>query len=138
MSPRSQPVLTPSLRRFLARPRLARLCTISSDGYPHIVPIYFGREGDDLIFGTDHHEAKVRKALRDPRSAVVIGGDPDRDDAGYRIQGDLVVEEHPRQAVIRRLLLRYETSAEAEEQLEGWGEGKVVLLRLKPRRVIRV
>jgi nitroimidazol reductase NimA-like FMN-containing flavoprotein (pyridoxamine 5'-phosphate oxidase superfamily) len=76
MPRRSPPRLAPSLRRFLATPRLARLCTIGPDGYPHVVPIYLARAGDALIFGTDHHEAKVRKALRNPRSAIVLAGDP--------------------------------------------------------------
>lgn len=137
--PRQKPtILTPSLRRFLARPRLARLCTVGPNGYPHVVPIYFARDGDALIFGTDHHEAKVRNALRNPKSAVVIGGDPDKDQAGFMIQGNLTVEEHPRRATVRRLLLRYETKAEAEEHLEEWAQADLVLLRLRPRRVIRV
>ncbi len=96
------------------------------------------RQRDDILFGTDQGEVKVRNALRDPRAAVVIGGDPDADEAGYMIQGILAVEPDPGQATARRLLLRYESEDEAEGQLPEWSEGDTVLLRLKPKRVIRV
>jgi len=130
--------LASGVRRFLGTPRLARLSTVAADGYPHIVPIYFAREGDTLIFGTDRDEAKVRNARRRPKAAVVIGGEPESDEAGYLIQGDLAVEEDPPRSSLRRLLRRYETEEEAEEQVDAWEQGDVVLLRLTPRRVIRV
>lgn len=122
----------------MGKPRLARLCTIDRKGFPHVVPIYFMRQGDDIVFGTDRGEAKVRNALRNPKAAVVIGGDPDEDAEGYMIQGTLKVEPDPEQSSARRLLLRYESEEQAESQLSGWSEGDTVLLRLKPNRVIRV
>ncbi len=134
----SQQILSLRVRRFLAKPRLAHLCTIGPDGFPHVVPIYFIRQRDDIVFGTDQGEVKVRNALHNPRAAVVIGGDPDEDEEGYMIQGVLAVEPDPGQATARRLLLRYESEDEAESQLSEWSEGDTVLLRLKPRRVIRV
>ena len=131
-------VLTRRVRRFLAKPRLAHLSTVSPNGYPHVVPIYFMRQGDHILFGTDQGEVKVRNALRHPRAAVVIGGDPDVDVEGYMILGILTVEPDLGQAMARRLLLRYESDDETEDQLSQWSEGDTVLLRLKPRRIIRV
>ena len=138
MTTQNSPILTRSIRRFLASPRLAYLCTIGKNGYPHVVPIYFARDGDDVIFGTDRDEAKVRNALRNPKAAVVIGGVPETDDAGYMIQGNLSVEHHPRPALVRRLLRRYESDKEAEKHLDEWVRSDRVLLRLRPSRVIRV
>jgi nitroimidazol reductase NimA-like FMN-containing flavoprotein (pyridoxamine 5'-phosphate oxidase superfamily) len=134
----SRQVLTGSVRRFLGTPRLARLWTRSADGYPPIVPIDFARDGETLIFGTDRDEANVRNGRRNPKAAVVIGGDPDRASAGYMIQGDLAVEEDPPPSSIRRLLRRYKPKDEAEDRVETWEQGEVVLLRLSPRRVFRV
>jgi predicted pyridoxine 5'-phosphate oxidase superfamily flavin-nucleotide-binding protein len=138
MSPKSAQVLTPSVRRFLAAPRIARLCTLGRDGYPHVVPIYFMRQGDDIVFGSDRYEAKVRNASNNPRAAVVIGGEPDSDAAGYMIQGDLFIETEPDFALIRKLLLRYETPEQADRFLEEWSPEEGVLIRMKPRKVIRV
>jgi hypothetical protein len=96
------------------------------------------RQGDDIVFGSDRDEAKVRNALRNPRAAVVIGGEPGMDAAGYMIQGDLTIDARPDPGLIRRLLLRYETLEEAERFLAEWSPGAGVLIRMKPRKVIRV
>ena len=128
------PVLTASVRRFLGRPRIARLATISPEGYPHVVPIYFLLDGDDIVFGSDRDERKVKNALRNPKGAVVIGGEPDSDEAGYLIQGELSVEDDPGRRLMQRLARRYSSGSEAEE----WAEGGGVIIRLSPRKVIRV
>ncbi len=86
-------ILTRAVRQFLSQPRIARLATIGPDGYPHIVPLYFMRDGDDILFGSDRDERKVRNALAHSQAAVVIGGEPASDPAGYMIQGDLSVKE---------------------------------------------
>jgi hypothetical protein len=117
---------------------VARLCTIGKDGYPHVVPIYFAREGDELIFGSDDGEAKVWNAARNRKAAVVIGGDPDSDPAGYMIQGDLTVERNPRPETILRLLRRYASPETARQDATQWGASGAVILRLRPWKVIRV
>jgi len=122
----------------LTAPRAARLCTISKSGYPHVVPIYFAREGDELVFGTDAEETKVRNAARNPKAAVAIGGDPQSDRAGYMIQGDLTVEMAPRPATVRKLLRRYESEENVRQHAEEWASSGAVILRLKPRKLIRV
>jgi hypothetical protein len=117
---------------------VARLCTVGKDGYPHAVPIYFAREGDELIFGSDDGEAKVRNAASNRRAAVVIGGNPDSDSAGYMIQGDLTVERSPRPGTILRLLRRYSSPETARQDATEWGASGAVILRLTPKKVIRV
>ena len=132
------PVLHRTVRTFLSALRIAHLATIGKDGYPHIVPIYFMRDGDELVFGSDNGEQKVRNALRNPKGAVAIGGDPAMDGAGYMIQGDLKVEENPDQLILRKILRRYQTKREAEKLLAEWADSERVLIRLTPRKVIRV
>ena len=75
-------MLSKEIREFLRKPRVARLVTIGSDGYPHIVPIYFMLDGDYIIFGSDRDNRKVGNALTNPKGAVVIGGEPATDEAG--------------------------------------------------------
>ncbi len=131
-------ILTRSVRKFLREPRTARLATIGRDGYPHLIPIWFALDGDDIIFGSDNHEQKVKNALRNPRAGVVIGGEPEQDDAGYMIQGDITIEENPSHKSLRRLFYQYESKQEAEERLKERHDDDTVLIRLKPRKVIRV
>ncbi len=127
-------VLTRIVRKFLKQPRVARLATLGRDGYPHIVPIYFILDGDEIVFGSDDYERKVINARRHPKGAVVIGGDPDTDDAGYMIQGDLRIENDRNHKLLRLIAARYES----EENAQDWIGEDTVIIRLKPRRVIRV
>ncbi|HSB89901.1 MAG TPA: pyridoxamine 5'-phosphate oxidase family protein [Anaerolineales bacterium] len=60
-------VLSRRLRTFLSKPRLARLCTIDPKGFPHVVPVDFMRQGDEIVFGTDAGEAKMRNPLPNPK-----------------------------------------------------------------------
>ncbi len=134
MLQRKPALLTRRVRQFLRQPRTARLATIGPDGYPHIIPIWFMLDGDDLVFGSDRDNRKVRNALANPKGAVVIGGEPETDDAGYMIQGDLAIEEDPRRILLRRMMRRYEAGEEAED----WMQADMIVIRLKPRKVIRV
>ncbi len=134
----TKPVLATAVRRFLRTPRVARLATIGPDGYPHVVPLYFMRDGDDLVFGSDRDERKVWNARANPRGAVQIGGGDLTAEMGYMIQGDLSIEQDPGQKLMLRMLRRYEPEEEVQQHLAEWGGGDFVLIRLKPRRVIRV
>lgn len=134
MKGKHKPVLAPAVRRFLAAPRIARFATVGPDGYPHVVPLYFMREGDELIFGSDRDERKVWNVIRNSKGAVVIGGNPATDEAGYLIQGDLSVEADSEGMRQRRMSRRYE----AESEGEGWAQGEKVIIRLRPRKVVRV
>ncbi|MBI5031603.1 MAG: pyridoxamine 5'-phosphate oxidase family protein [Chloroflexi bacterium] len=66
MRQKQSPILNRRVRQFLSRPRVARLATVGSDGYPHVVPIWFRREGDDILFGSDRNNRKVRNILVNP------------------------------------------------------------------------
>ncbi|MDH5374247.1 MAG: pyridoxamine 5'-phosphate oxidase family protein [Candidatus Bathyarchaeota archaeon] len=131
-------MLNNEVREFLRKPRVARLATIGSDGYPHIVPIYFMLDGDDILFGSDRDNRKVRNALTNPKGAVVVGGEPATDEAGYTIQGNLTMEDDTDHSMARRMLCRYESKDEAEKTLAAWVNSDLVIIRLKPKSIIRV
>ncbi len=133
-----RPVLSRKVRAFLDKPRVARLATAGRDGYPHVVTIWFMRDGDDIVFGCERGDQKVKNALRDPKAAVVIGGDPKSDDAGYMVQGDLSVEDDADLGVASRIALRYLSQRRARRFLDEYASNGPVTLRLRPERVIRV
>lgn len=130
-------MFTDNLRAFLAAPRIARLATLDDDGYPHVVPLWFGVEGDDILFMSDRETAKVRNALARPRGAVTIGGDTGEDE-GYLIRGDLSVYDDVGHAVAHQFLYHYETAARAAELAAEWADDDIVVIRLKPTKITRV
>ena len=131
-------ILNRRVRQFLNKPRIARLATQGVDGYPHIVPIWFRRDGDDILFGSDRDNRKVRNILANPKGTVVIGGELPIEEEGYMIQGDLSIEEDPKHAAMWKMLLRYETKKNAERLAKEWADSDMIVIRLKPRKVIRV
>lgn len=52
--------------------RTGKLATVRANGRPHVVPMWFVVEGDDLVFTTWHDSVKTRNLRRDPRAALVV------------------------------------------------------------------
>ncbi|MBA3282463.1 MAG: PPOX class F420-dependent oxidoreductase [Acidimicrobiia bacterium] len=64
--------LTPaeSLDWVFARPRTAKLATVTASGAPHVAPVWVARDSDDLVFTTGADTLKGRGLLRDPRVSL--------------------------------------------------------------------
>jgi PPOX class probable F420-dependent enzyme len=52
--------------------RTAKLATARADGAPHVAPIWFVRDGDDLVFTTGGGTVKGKALARDPRVAICV------------------------------------------------------------------
>src|SRR2546426_908574 len=57
---------------LIDRPNFAHLATLMSDGSPHSVPVWVGRDGDRLLVCTSEGSLKGRNTRRDPRVALSI------------------------------------------------------------------
>ena len=65
--------LSAEAKALIDRPNFAHLATLMSDGAPHSVPVWVGREGDRLVVCTSEGSLKGRNTRRDPRIALSIG-----------------------------------------------------------------
>ncbi|HEU4841949.1 MAG TPA: pyridoxamine 5'-phosphate oxidase family protein [Ilumatobacteraceae bacterium] len=72
------PRLTPAeVAAFLDEPgHLLRLATVDADGFPRLVPIWFIRRDDELLFTPRGPSMFLENIRRDPRVAVSIDEDP--------------------------------------------------------------
>jgi PPOX class probable F420-dependent enzyme len=52
--------------------RTAKLATTMADGSPHVMPVWFIVEHDEIIFNTGEDTVKGRNLRRDPRVALVV------------------------------------------------------------------
>jgi len=52
--------------------RTAKLATVSRDGAPTVVPVWFVLDGDDLVFETDGSSAKGRNLAAHPDVAICV------------------------------------------------------------------
>ncbi len=52
--------------------RTGKLATVRADGSPHVVPIWFLLDGDDVVFTTGARSVKGRAMARDGRAALCV------------------------------------------------------------------
>jgi hypothetical protein len=61
------------IREFLLHgTRTAKVATVMNDGQPHVMPVWFVLDGQDIVFMTGANSVKGRDLRRDPRIALVV------------------------------------------------------------------
>ncbi|MET8565083.1 PPOX class F420-dependent oxidoreductase [Streptomyces flaveolus] len=55
--------------------RTGKLSTVRADGSPHVAPVWFLLDGDELVFNTGKNTAKGRNLARDGRVALCVDDD---------------------------------------------------------------
>ncbi len=107
-------------RRFLLEtPRTAKLATVRKDGRPHVAPIWFTLDGDELVFTTWHESVKAKAILRDPRVSLCI--DDERPPFAFvMLDGTATIDEDP--ARLRAWAARIGGRYMGQEQAEAYGE----------------
>jgi PPOX class probable F420-dependent enzyme len=102
--------------KFLAEgTRTGRLATASPTGSPHVAPVWFLVDGDDLVFTTARDTIKGRHLRANPRAALTA----DVDVFPYSfvvVRGPVTVEEHAADLFMwaTRIAERYVPAGQAE------------------------
>lgn len=61
------------IREFLSEgTRTGKLAVTRHDGSPHVTPIWFVLDGDDIVFNTSADTVKVRSLASEPRVAMAV------------------------------------------------------------------
>ncbi|AXE84228.1 PPOX class F420-dependent oxidoreductase [Streptomyces sp. Go-475] len=55
--------------------RTGKLSTVRADGSPHVTPVWFVLDGDELVFNTGKDSVKGRNIARDGRVALCVDDD---------------------------------------------------------------
>ncbi len=129
---------TDEIHDFLSHgTRTAKLATSGHGGQPHVMPVWFVLDREELVFTTWGASVKGRNLRRDPRAAVVV----DEEVAPYafvHIRGRVTLsadlEELLRFATA--IAERYMGAARAGEFGRRNAVPGELLVRLRPERVI--
>ncbi len=62
--------LSDETKKLLDGANFAHLSTLMPDGSPQSVPVWVGREGDQIVICTGENSLKGRNTARDPRVAI--------------------------------------------------------------------
>jgi PPOX class probable F420-dependent enzyme len=96
--------------------RTAKLATVRRDGFPHVAPVWFDLEGDELFFLTGRDTVKGKNLLRDPR--VMLSVDDECPPFSFvLVEGIAVISELPSAELLpwsTRIAKRYMGAAQAE------------------------
>jgi general stress protein 26 len=130
-------VIDDAQRELLQKAVIVRVNTITPEGYPHSVPVWFLLEGDDLIVFSDRSARKVKNVQQNPKGSLAYGGDPVGSPC-LLVEGDWTLEDDADHAITARITHYYEPQDAAQQWLDAWKDADHAILRLKPRRVIRI
>ncbi len=117
--------------------RTGKLATVRKDGRPHVVPVWFVMDGDDLVFTTGATSVKARAMRRDPRVSLCV----DSEDPPYAfvmVEGVAALSEDLDE------ILPYTTAVGARymgaDRAEEFGRRNAMpgelLVRITPTRVL--
>jgi PPOX class probable F420-dependent enzyme len=131
--------MTPDeVRAFLSQgTRTAKVATSGPGGQPHVMPVWFVLDGEELVFTTARDSVKGRNLRRNARAAIVV----DEEVAPYafvHIRGHVTLSEDLEE------LLRFATAIGGRymgaDRADEFGRRNAVpgevLVRLRPERVI--
>jgi PPOX class probable F420-dependent enzyme len=125
-------------RRFLeAGTRTLKVATTFADGRPHVAPVWFVLDGDDIIFTTGADTAKGRHLRRDPR--VALGADDERPPFAFvLIEGTARLSDDLAEMLpwATRIGGRYMGADRAEEFGRRNAVQGELLVRVTPRRIV--
>lgn len=134
----TQAALSSEVRDFLSHgTRTASLATVLRDGTPHVTPVWFVLDGDQVVFTTPADSAKGRNLRRDPRVALAV----DCEEPPYafvHLRGSAAISTDPEELVrfATEIGGRYMGSARAAEFGRRNGVPGELLVRVTPHRVV--
>ena len=121
---------------LLSGTKTGKLATVKSDGFPHVVPIWYDLDGDAVIFTTGDRSVKYKNMKRDSRVCMTV--DDQTPPYSYvMIEGNVSFSEDPAE------LLHWATKIGGrymgEDQAEAFGKrnsapGEVVV-RISPIKI---
>ncbi len=130
----------PERRAFLMTgTRTAKLAVTRRNGAPHVVPIWFVLDGDDVVFTTGENTVKGKAIRRDGRVALCV--DDDNPPFSFvSIEGTTTVSRDSDELLkwATRLGGRYMGAEQAEEFGRRNAVPEELLVRMTPTKIIAI
>ncbi|MFE2990811.1 PPOX class F420-dependent oxidoreductase [Streptomyces sp. NPDC059262] len=117
--------------------RTAKLSTVRPDGSPHIAPVWFVLDGEDLLFNTGKDTVKGRNLARDNRVALCV--DDERPPFSFTViegRAELVEDLGQLRESATRIGARYMGEDRAQEFGERNGVPGELLVRVRIEKVV--
>lgn len=124
-------VVTSKQLAFLKAHEVCRFATASKKGRPHVVPVIYAMDGEDVIIAIDYRTKKL-KNLKENRSVALVVDEyhPNR---AVMIEGECEILERGKEYIrlLRLLFERFEYYRK-----NPWGEGESPILKVRPTKAV--
>lgn len=124
-------VVNPEELAFLSEHSLCRLATASEGGMPHVVPVVYAMDGEDVLIAMDYGTKKLKNLRENLKAAVVV--DETNPNRGVLVQGECELFERGPE-YLRLLQILFDKFVYFRNN--PWGEGESPILRLHPAKVV--
>lgn len=116
---------------FLQGHVLCRLATASKSRQPHVTPVIYALDGEDVIVAIDYGEKKLRNLRENARVSLVV--DDFHPNKAVMIEGTCEILERGKEylRLLRILFDRFEYYRK-----NPWGEGESPILKIHPRKAV--
>ncbi len=136
----AHPMTHEQIRAFLTEGyRTGKVATVRADGRPHVAPIWFVLDGDDIVFMTGAETVKGRSLRRDPRVAMSV--DVEEPPYGFvLVEGSVTISTDLNEML--SLSIEIARRYVGDERAEEYGRRNAVegelLIRLRPDKTVAV
>ncbi len=132
--------MTPDARdAFLTQARIGFLSTLSADGAPVSIPLWFEWDGHCARMFTGMSSPKIRRLQRDPRAALVVASVVGEKEEWVSVEGTMTIRQEGGLELAERMAPRYwDLSNPARAQvLQSWRDeaSTLRLLALIPNQI---
>jgi nitroimidazol reductase NimA-like FMN-containing flavoprotein (pyridoxamine 5'-phosphate oxidase superfamily) len=124
-------ILKPKQLGFLKTHEVCRLATASKDAKPHVVPVIYAMDGDDIIIAVDYGTKKLKNLRENNKVALVV--DVYRPNQGMMIEGECEIFERGEE-YLRLLKVLFDRFVYYRRN--PWGEGESPILKIRPTKVV--
>ena len=128
--------------KFLDRVLIARIATVDADNHPHVVPVWYGWDGESLWVSAFRSTQKVRNIQHNPMVSVAIDTTTDHvDNQAVVLEGKAELVEGPREFLREQITWIYTRYLGEEgvlkEEPQSWIEDdENLLIKLTPEKVM--
>jgi len=124
-------VLDPRQLKFLREHEVCRLATASKDAKPHVVPVIYALDGEDIIVAIDYGTKKLRNLKENRNVALVV--DEYHPNKAVMVEGECEILERGKE-YLRLLQVLFERFEYYRKN--PWREGESPILKIKPVKAV--
>jgi nitroimidazol reductase NimA-like FMN-containing flavoprotein (pyridoxamine 5'-phosphate oxidase superfamily) len=124
-------ILTPGQLKFLKSHEVCRLATASKDAKPHVVPVIYAMDGENVVIAIDYGTKKLRNLRENGKVALVA--DDFHPNHAVMVEGECELFERGKEylRLLQILFDRFETYRK-----HPWGEGESPILKVRPTKAV--